>query len=568
MPRRHIAQPSTIADLPADILRQPLVDPTAIKNNLVMKLTPLAAALLAASSLAQSNAVTGADVSIYAVGSPAYYGRVGSPYPNGTAGFVIGHSMSNCGSVHIPWDGVTGGQMTDESIYIAFLLAKLSGDRMVQVSGKSHMKHSRVAYNFSGSGPCLPCQSGPSNHFRMGCYDVYSSGFNGSRTNLGPTTELNPWLGTWDPVGSYFDIGDPGQSGYPATADGVQSLSTSGFSSIKNRMEVPEQALVGGGTFYGQNQVAFKGEPVGKRNNNQVARQANINWNGSSWSLSLTGSSYQGSVLNRWPGATTSMGGNGSDDGRFLVAVKVTGPTNGMWHYEYAVQNIDNDRGGASLRIPVCATAQVENIGFRDIDQNPLNEWSINRTGGELQFLASANNSLDWNTFYNFYFDSDAAPVAGLVDIDQARPGPGGITVDVATTVPGLLGTEYLGAGCGAPEPTVAANGLPSSPNANYALNIAGGGSNFALIAIAAATQNLPLGGGCNLLIDNSQMIASPLVQLNAAGQYQFPIPIGAGQAPIDLAVQVVEFYPGGPFLGFGALSNGLRIRVAGSGCQ
>ena len=103
-----------------------------------------------------------------------------------------------------------------------------------------------------------------------------------------------------------------------------------------------------------------------------------------------------------------------------------------------------------------------------------------------MQFLVSANNSLDWNTFYNFYFDSDAAPVAGLVDIDQARPGPGGITVDVATTVPGLLGTDYL----------------------------------------------------------------------------------GAGQAPIDLAVQVVEFYPGGPFLGFGALSNGLRIRVAGSGCQ
>lgn len=517
--------------------------------------------------VAQSNAIPGTDISIYDVGNPFAYGREGLPYPSGTAGMVIGHSMSNCGSVHIPWQGTQGGIMVDNHVRIAFLLARESNGRMVQVSGKSFMKHSRVAFNFSGSPPCLPCQSGPSNHFRIGCYDIYSAGFNGSQFNLGPTTELNPWLGTWNPLGSYFDIGDPGQAGYPAPADSVQSLNTSGFGVVKNRMEVPEQELVIPGLFYAQNQVSIKGEPVASRTNNQVARPVSISWDGSSWSITLQGVSQQGSVLERWAGATSTLGGNGSDDGRFRVAVKVTGPVNGMWHYEYAVQNVDNDRGGASLRIPVCANARVENMGFRDIDQDSLNEWAINRQGGELQFLASANNPLDWNTFYNFYFDSDAAPISGPVTIDQARLGPGALSVNVGTTVPGLLGTQYLGAGCGGPT-SLEANGVPASPNAAYALNISGGASNFAVVAFASAPANIPVGGGCDLLIDNTMLIVSDLVQLTPSGTYSYGVPVPAGLAPTDLFVQVAELYAGGPFLGLGGLSNGLKIRAAGTGCQ
>jgi len=516
---------------------------------------------------AQSNSIPGSDVMVYDVGWPSAYGRVGAPYPNGTAGFVIGHSMSNCGSVHIPWQGTVGGQMVDNHVRIAFLLARESDGRMVQVSGKSFMKHSRIAFNFSGSAPCFPCQSGPSNHFRIGCYDIYSAGFNGNQQTLGPTTELNPWLGTWNPLGSYFDIGDPGQAGYPAPADSVQSLNTSGFTPVKNRMNVPEQELIIPGQFYGQNQVSIIGEPVANRDNNQVSRPVNISWGGSSWSINLLGSSQMGSVLEQWTGATSTLGGNGNDDGRFRVAVKVTGPVNGMWHYEYAVQNVDNDRGGASLRIPVCADARVENIGFRDIDQDSFNQWAINRQGGELSFLASANNPLDWNTFYNFWFDSDAAPSTGSVTIDQARLGPGALSVNVGTTIPGLLGTRYLGDGCGGPT-SIEANGVPSSPNAAYGLDIAGGGSNFAVVAFAGSAANIPVGGGCDLLINNTQLIISDFIQLNASGTFHYAVPIPAALAPTDLSVQVAEFYTGGPFLGYGSLSNGLTIRAAGTGCQ
>lgn len=531
---------------------------------------PLLALLAAAPVVAQPNAVPGTDISIWEVGSPTVYGRIGPAWPNGTAGVVIGHSMCNNGSVNLPWlgwvGGSSGGQMLDTYPKIAFLLARESNGRMVQISGKSFLKHSRVAFNFSGSNPCGTCQTGPSNTFRVGCYDVYSTGFNGNRNNLGPTTEIDPWLGSWNPIGSYFDRGDPAVSG-PAATDGIQSLNASGWDPVKNRMEVPEQELIVPGTFWGQNHLMIKGEPVANRGNNQVSRRLSFAWNGSSWSAGLVGSSIQTSVLEQWTGATTSTGQNGMDDGRFLVAVKVTGPVAGRWHYEYAVHNLDNHRGGASLRIPVCATARVENVGFRDIDQDPLNQWTVSRSGGELAFLAAAGNALDWNTFYNFYFDSDAAPVAGTVTIDEARVGPGALTVGVATTVPGLLGTEYLGDGCGAPAPQLWANGVPSSPNPAYGLGVQASPSAWFVLAVASQAANGPLGGGCDLLIDDAQLLAALLLQGDAGGAASYGIPIPAGLAPTDLAVQAFEFAAGGPLFGFLAASNGLLIRAAATGC-
>ena len=381
-----------------------------------MKRSLLTLALLTTTALtAQSNAVPGLDISIYDIPTSTFYGRRGPAYPNGEAGLVIGHSMANCGSVHLPWRGWLNGYngtMVDTYPKIAFLIARERDGRMVQISGKSYMKHSRHDYNFSG-GPCGSCSSGPSDHFRVGCRDTYSPSWNGNRVRLGPTTEVDPWTGSWEPQGSYFDIGDPSQPGYPHLADSVQSLSTSGFDSIDNRIIIRESEMAAGGSFRAQCHLMIKGEPVGERANNIISRPIHLSWSGSSWQESLSGSATSGSVLEHWTGATTSMAGNGNEDGRFLVAVKVTGPVDGMWHYEYAVHNIDNHRGAASLRIPVCSTARVENVGFRDIDADALNDWTVSRTGGSLDFLASATNPIDWNTFYNFYFDSDAAPVGG-----------------------------------------------------------------------------------------------------------------------------------------------------------
>ncbi|MBX3464144.1 MAG: hypothetical protein KF830_13300 [Planctomycetes bacterium] len=419
-----------------------------------MRTTTFAILLLAAAPvLAQSNAVPGLDIQMYEVTDLGYYGRRGAAYPNGEAGFMVGHSWCNSGTVNLPWQSQVGGVMVDQYPRIAFLLARESGGRMVQVSGFSFAKYSPTAYNFS-SGPCAPCNSGGGSFFYVGCSDTYGSGTNASQINLGPTDEINPWLGTWNPQGSYFDRGDPAVSG-PAATDSVRSLTftqVSAFDSVKNRMIVQEPELLAGATYYGQVQAVVQGEPVGNRGNNLMHRQASITGTGSSWAPAMTGPSALGSVLTRWTGATWSEAGNGGDDGRFLVAVKVTGPVGGLYHYEYAIHNIDNHRGAASFRVPLAPGAIVQNAGFRDIDANPLNDWTVSLSATELAFLATANNRQQWNTIYNCWFDCSIPPGAGSMTLDQALPGPGALAVQVPTTVPSNLAFANrtpVGAPCG-----------------------------------------------------------------------------------------------------------------------
>jgi len=125
---------------------------------------------------------------------------------------------------------------------------------------------------------------------------------------------------------------------------------------------------------------------------------------------------------------------------------------NGLWHYEYAIHNQDNGRGGAAFRLPVCATARVVAAGFRDLDTDPLNDWQVSRSSGELAFLGAANNPHDWNTIYNVWFDCSIQPGAGTLTIDQARPGTGGPSVAVSTQVPSgvpFASKQLVGSSCG-----------------------------------------------------------------------------------------------------------------------
>jgi hypothetical protein len=69
---------------------------------------------------------------------------------------------------------------------------------------------------------------------------------------------------------------------------------------------------------------------VAARDNNTTNRQVAITASAAPGYAITSGASMNGSVLTRWQGAHTNTGGNGNDDGRFLVAVKVTGPTAGM----------------------------------------------------------------------------------------------------------------------------------------------------------------------------------------------------------------------------------------------
>ncbi len=498
------------------------------------------AATAAAPVVAQANTVPGLDGRLTRVDSLTYYGRRGAAHPNGEIGMAMLNTMCNPGSVLIPWYAA----MQSNHPKFGFLLVRLHNDRLEQISDWSYCKHAFTSTNSPGS--CAPqtgCQN-PSTGSVMGigCFDTYGAGNNADRTWLGPPQEIDPWLGTWNPVGSYFDVGDP-QTGI-GPADGVRSLNTSGFDSVKNRMTVQEIDLTtpGAAYFYGIHLI-HQGEALANRDDNLASRGTVPTWNGSQWSFpnNAVGQSH-GTILQRWPGASIDVGHNGNDDGRFFAAVKVTPLGGGQYHYEYAVHNADNHRGGASLRVPVDPAAVVTNFSFGDIDGDPLNDWTASRVGNEVVFAATANNPLNWNTIYNFGFDCDVAPSFGVVTLDQARVGPGQLSVAVNSQVP---------------------SGIPSAQVATLGSSVGCGACQTAVYELLPAASFDLANTTMTLALANGQYTAS-------SGTAAFVAPTGASlglgddtQATVNLPFALP--YPGGTTSTLRVCSNGF-VSVADNG--
>ncbi len=523
-----------------------------------------AASVLAGHAAAQSNTVAGLDGKLYAISSPTVWGRRGAAFPNGEFGFSASNTMCNPGTLTIPWFAVPQNNHPK----FGFMVTRLLNDRMVQISDRSYCKHAFTSLN-TNNGVCLPCTNpGTGSVMGIGCSDVYAAGNNGDRNYLGPPDEIDPWLGTWNMVGSYFDRGDP-QVAAPNNTDGIRSTVSTAGDVVKNRVTIKESDIIAGSVYHYQIHLLHEGESVLVRNDNLLCRQVNYNWSGTAWSAVNAATAVTGSVLNQWTGASVSLGGNGTDDGRMAVAIKVTGPTNGKWHYEYAVHNIDNSRGGASFRVPVCTNARISNIGFRDIDSDALNQWTGARVGGELVFSAPGNNPLNWNSLFNFWFDSDAAPVAGNVTFDEARIGAGALSFNVASQVPGLVPSVYFGAGCGSPALTLEGNGLASVPAPSFALQARTAAATPVFLFLSPTAAGITLGSGCTQYVDNLGLESVGFVLTDGTGLGNYALPIPAGMLPGEVTFQAASFVPaGGAFLSDFNLSNGLTVRAGLTGCQ
>ncbi len=543
----------------------------------------LAVAALAAGLCAQSNERgPGYDGALANISEATYWGRRGPAYPGGEIGLSFRNQLCNPGTIPVEWrspGGSIGATIQTDHPKFGFLVARELDGRIVQISDWSYCKHAFLSLNSPSVSPCLGgCQSPPNGGAQLGvkCSDIYSASNNASRTYLGPPAEINPWLGTWSGVGSYFDVGHPLQAGYPLAADGIRSLSTAGFDAVRNRVTIREADVVGGvgSDLWFQIHVVHEGERVENRGNNIMSRPFTLTRTTNSWSTAVAGSASHGSILNRWAGASVTSGSNGGTgtladaDGRFLVAVKVTGPTGGFWHYEYCVHNVDNDRGGATFSLPVCPSGRVQDIGFRDIDTNPLNDWTASFANGELTWTAPASNPHNWNTLYNFWFDSDVAPAAGDATIDQARVGPGALSLTVPTTVPGLQPAVWLGAGCGTPATELAVNGVAAAGSATFALEITSAPSTPVLLLYSLAGGVTNLAPGCDAYVDVLAYAPVGLYLTDGNGLATVSIPISPLQLPQDLVFQGASLIPNPPLLGLIGLSNGLKVRFAGAGCN
>ena len=114
-----------------------------------------------------------------------------------------------------------------------------------------------------------------------------------------------------------------------------------------------------------------------------------------------------------------------------FMGYKVTDLGGGMWHYEYAVFNMNLDRAIQSFSVPLGPGVNVSNIEFHAPPQHPgwahdgtqgdagysSTPWDVDTTDPNFitwsteTFATNQNaNAIRWGTLYNFRFDADQAP--------------------------------------------------------------------------------------------------------------------------------------------------------------
>jgi hypothetical protein len=532
-----------------------------------MKRSPrwiIATSLLGSLASAQSNAVPGLDVRLSAMREISTWGRSGS-FPNGVNAVVIETTVCNEGTVEVPWFQA----MNPHHPMIAFLIASVRDGRIVQISDRSHVKHSYFALAGRGCQATCVTPADFGKYLGLGCSDTYARADNADSYYLGPPEEIDPWLGRWQVRCSLFDRGFP-DVGAPENCDGRRSLTrtAANLQGMEPRMQVSDQDFVRGGTLCFQGQYVIEGMSDAARDNSLGSRTFDATFTGVFWDLVANGNLVPGTVLQRWPGATITSNTNGDQDGRVYVGVEVTGPVEGFYHYEYALHNRDNQRGVGALRIPKCFGARVRAAGFRDIDGDAANDWGVRVKKDEIEFT-SKGSPLAWNTIYNFWFESDAAPSEvelGLMPF-EARPDETGFFVP--SHAPTALYNAHLGQGCAKDTPpTLYATGSPARAElGNATFGVASSGNqplqlHFLFHGPKSGTRDYL---GCTLWTGAGPANLVSVARSDASG-----VATHLGPIPNDIALEgkVFRFQAVGVDAGRGLLysdfelSEGLLVRV------
>ncbi|HWM26693.1 MAG TPA: hypothetical protein VNP98_17890 [Chthoniobacterales bacterium] len=161
------------------------------------------------------------------------------------------------------------------------------------------------------------------------------------------------------------------------------------------------------------------------------------------------------------------------EDGRAFVAYRVTNPSAGVWHYEYAIHNQNLDRSIQSFSVPLGNGITLTNVGFRAPPNHPgfpndgtvgsagfsSAAWTSNQTSDALSwntetFAQNPNaNAIRFGTLYNFRFDSNRPPQATNATIGFFKTGTP-ITVGIQGPSPD---------GDVSPTPTPGATATPSA---------------------------------------------------------------------------------------------------------
>jgi hypothetical protein len=386
----------------------------------------------------------GIDPSTLSAGPDVITAEVGNSATTGTAvaanwgtwdggttiAISLGSLSCNMGTSNLNW--IQNG--TNHPVISQSMFRVTANGRFEQI-GIGYVKHSFCALQQAGSaGQCsggcgqVPgCQSwlGP------GCVDPYTASRNGDRSMLGPRWQVNAFTGEYS---------------WPYAQQGQQGTNA-GFKRIQLKVAEINPSLNPGQILLGEVAYTSRDDALaGNQFNNVSSRRLNVTGSAPAYGFTGNGASFRTQcAIQQWPQFTGgSAQVNAVDvpgEGRFFFGHNVRNNGDGTWTYIYAVHNMNSDRSGYKLTIPVPAGVNVTNINFRDIDYHsgePYTnvDWTGVRTANTVEWTADASyavnqnaNALRWGTSYTFEFTANSGPQDVSAELQLFKPGtPSSIT--------------------------------------------------------------------------------------------------------------------------------------------
>ena len=396
-------------------------------------------------------------------------GEIGGLEEFGSSGTQVGLAVSttscNAGDTVVRFFAIPG---TKHPI-IPHNLYRMSGgagnDERFEQIGHSWAKH---AFGADQANNCFSCQPGGDfNHLGVGCSDTYANYQNAEQDLLGSRALINPFTGV-------FLNSARNHAGHVHTGTSHRILVEG---SDLNTTLNP------GATYYAEVQYITPDDmngpshPAMQHVHNTSYRRYNVS--GTTIFTCTEGDECPPGRCRHACSERRLIRLTLPDDGRAFIAYKVTNPSAGVWHYEYAIYNQNLDRAIQSFSLPLGCGITVSNLGFHA----PLNHpgspndgtqgnagfsnaaWPSNQTPDALSwstetFAQNQNaNAIRWGTLYNFRFDSDRPPYAANATIGFFTTG-----TPIAVGVQGPMPCNAT------PSPTVTPS--PTPPGTAQAINL------------------------------------------------------------------------------------------------
>ena len=331
-------------------------------------------------------------------------------------------------------------------------------ERFEQI-GQSWLKHTFFALEDDAcSFGCNTSGCATGSHLCPGCSDPYSAGLNGDQNQIGSRAWVNPFTGE-----------------FPSNANDHTGHNHDGVSH-RVRVEVDDlnQSLNQGATYFAEAQYVAPSEYTWcqthptecNMQNNASYREYSVSGT-SNFSFSPVGNTVRMlAAIWAWTGATVNrLEPDPGNDGFWFMGYKVTNPSAGVWHYEYALYNMNLDRAIQSFSVPLGSGVNISNVGFHGPPQEPgwandgtfnnqgysSTPWTVTQTTDSITwntetFAQNQNaNAIRWGTLYNFRFDADQPPQSNSATVGYFKTGS---PMMVAIQAP---------AGTGTPSPTATA---------------------------------------------------------------------------------------------------------------